>query len=405
MVKRIDLFLPPRSQYGVLHHFTHKMAEALEHCGVKTRVLEAEYFNPGPFLEAIMNDPPDCTLSFNGLLPDDKGRFFCDMIHIPHVACIVDSQNLFIPLVHSPLTVIVCADDFSCNFFRGLRSKNVLFMPHGVEKDIQVDPSIDRCYDVTVLCSLIDYEKMKEQWKEKYDKAVCLAMDEAIDVTLSDSETPYVQALVNAVDRQMELHYKLDPKKIDFVSVMDDLEMYLKGRSRVEMIRAIKDAKVHVFGSASETASWDDYLKGHGVDYVVHESVPYSQALEILSQTKILLNSSPWMKYGGHERIFSGLVSGALVMTTENPYMKEHFKDGEEIVFFHTNAMDELNERVVEYLSDEALRNKVVAAGKEKVLKEHTFDQRAKGLLEELKPILTNLYAEIKEKQAKEVKD
>src|SRR5262249_10865415 len=96
MIKHIDLFMPPNiSQYGVLHHFTIKMNEALQRSGVRSRILEAQKDNPKPFLSELFNEIPDCTLSFNGLLPDKEGRFFCDLVKIPHVACTIDSPNAF----------------------------------------------------------------------------------------------------------------------------------------------------------------------------------------------------------------------------------------------------------------------------------------------------------------------
>ncbi|MEC7839733.1 MAG: glycosyltransferase [Chlamydiota bacterium] len=402
MVKRIDLFLPPRSQYGVLHHFTNEMCNALKSCGVNCRILEAEYNNPGPFLEALVQDPPDCTLSFNGLLPDEKGRFFCEMIGIPHVACIVDSQNLFIPLIHSPLTVIVCSDRFSCEFFRGLKCENVLFMPHGVEKSLCEPSHLDRCYDVTVLCSLIDYERLRDEWKEKYDKVVCKAMDDAIEKTLSDPTTTYVQALVEAVDRQMELNYHLDPSKVDFISVMDDVEMYLKGKSRIDIIKAVKDAKVHIFGSAPDSTSWEHYLGDHMKNIEVHEPVPYEQVIEILKQTKILLNASPWIKNGAHERIFYGLACGALVFTNENTYFNENFKNGENIVLYKNGDLKDVNKKVNEYLSNENLRQKIATKGNETVKANHSWEARAETLIKELEPILLKLREVIANRISKE---
>ncbi len=390
--------MPPRSQYGVLHHFTYNLAEALERHEIKTRILEADYHNPAPFIDALIKDPPDCTLSLNGLLPDEKGNFFCDMIGIPHVSFIVDSQNLFIPLTYSPLTVIVCSDQFSCEFFRGLKSKNILFMPHGVDKNIHIDKEVDRCYDVTVLCSLIDYESNRSEWKDKYDPAICRAMDEAVEVTLSDSSTSYIQALVEAIDKQMELHYSLNPAQIDFISVMDDLEMFLKGKSRIDAIKAVKDARVDIFGAVAETAGWEKYLSGTDTNYVVHEPVPYKQALEILGQSKILLNASPWIKNGAHERVFYGLASETLVFTNENIYMKEHFENDKNIVLYQTSHMEEINRRVNEYLSDDAKREKVAKAGRELVLKEHTWDSRVEVLLEELEPVIVKLKQELAKK-------
>ncbi len=54
--------------------------------------------NPRPFLDTLFADRPECTLSFNGLLPDAEGRFFCEMIQIPHVACLVDAPTQFFSL-------------------------------------------------------------------------------------------------------------------------------------------------------------------------------------------------------------------------------------------------------------------------------------------------------------------
>ena len=87
--------MPPLNSYSLLQYFTIKMHEALLRLGVQSRLLEAKNKNPAPFLKVLFEDSPDCTLSFNGLLPDEQGRFFSDMIKIPHVAFIVDSPLKF----------------------------------------------------------------------------------------------------------------------------------------------------------------------------------------------------------------------------------------------------------------------------------------------------------------------
>src|SRR5262249_44553215 len=154
-IKRIDLFMPPNlSQYGVLHHFTKKLQEAFSRLSVNCRILEAQRNNPKPFLTELFKDPPDCTLSFNGLLPDEEGRFFADLIRIPHVAYVVDSPNSFVSLVQSPFTIIASVDGKSCEFFRGIHGAHVLFMPHGVEKDLGMEfYDHERPYDVLLLSS------------------------------------------------------------------------------------------------------------------------------------------------------------------------------------------------------------------------------------------------------------
>ena len=117
MIKKIDLFMPPTSQYGVLHHFTKKLCEAFIRLGVSCGLLQAERNNPKPFLTEIFQDPQDRTLSFNGLLPDEEGRFFCDLVSLPHVAFLVNSFHHFFALVNSPYTIIASSDRFTSMMF------------------------------------------------------------------------------------------------------------------------------------------------------------------------------------------------------------------------------------------------------------------------------------------------
>lgn len=388
MIKKIDLFMPPTSQYGVLHHFTKKLCEAFIRLGVTCRLLQAERNNPKPFLTEIFQDPPDCTLSFNGLLPDEEGRFFCDMIQIPHVACLVDSPNQFFPLIRSPFTIITCVDRFSCEFFRGMNFHNVLFMPHGVEKNISANLDAKRSHDVVMLSSCIDYNAVREGWTKKYSKEICSILDQAAEITFSDQETAYVQAFVQALDLHVNKGHAVDPQQIDFVNILDDLETYIRGYDRVQMIKSIKDARVDIYGSSDSKEGWKKYLGANAKNIIIHDPIPFERALELMKNSKIILNSCPWIKNGGHERIFAGLASGALVITNENIYMREHFKNGESIAFYRYKQWDKINDQINNYLKDESMRKAVIAKGRDLVLKEHTWDHRAAVLLKELPALI-----------------
>lgn len=389
-MKRIDVFMPPLSNYGVLHHFTQKMHEGLLQAGVKSRLLEAKRNDPGAFLKSLFEDPPECTLSFNGLLPDDQGRFFCDMIHIPHVACLVDSPNSFLPLTKSPSTIITCVDHASVDFIKGMGFNPVLFLPHGVESSLSADPSSKREYDVVMLSSCIDYEGMRSSWKKKYPAPLRVAMEEAAEKALEDMSKPYYQAFVEAVNKQINHQSGIDPETIDFIEVLDEIEMYIRGKDRVELVKSIKDAKVDIFGSVDDAGGWKKYL-GDRRNIVIHDPVPFEQALSIMKHSKIVLNSCPWISFGGHERIFAGLACGALVLTNENAFLKNEFKDSESIAFYHHGRWDKANHRVNEYLQDESKRESIVKKGREIVMKRHTWNHRAAQLIKELPALLQSI--------------
>lgn len=390
MVKRIDLFMPPQSHYGVLHHFTKQMFNALQAQGVECRLLEAKRDDPASFLKTLFASPPECTLSFNGLLPDDKGNFFCDLIRIPHVACIVDSQNSFLPLIRSKYSLITCVDRTSVDFFQGIGFNRSMFLPHAIEKSAITTQENHREYDVVMLSSCIDYEGIHATWKKKYAAPLVQAMEEAAENTLATAGLPYYQAFVQALDKQVNQRAGIDPQKVDFVAVLDDLEMYIRGKDRLELINAIQEAKVHIFGSADGTTGWKKYV-GHKKNVEIHDPVPFEQALDIMRHSKIVLNSSPWIAYGAHERILAGIASGALVLTGENPYLQQQFREGESIVFYQSKQWDKANHRINEYLVDNKKRQAVVSQGQEIVKTSHTWDQRAAQLLQELPALLKTI--------------
>lgn len=395
MLKRIDLFLPPNvSQYGVLHHFTQKLHEAFQRLGVNSRILVAQHDNPKPFLTELFKDVPDCTLSFNGLLPDEDGRFFADLIRIPHVAYVVDSPNTFVSLANSPFTVIASVDQNAVEFFRGVNARNVLFVPHGVEKTLSFDPKDDeRTFDVTMLASCIDYEAIQADWRANYPPALLEVIEDAARNALIDEKKSVVQAFVGAMDKKMSQGAPLDPNTIDFIEILDQLEMYIRGKERVELIRNIKDAKVHIFGTSAPTTTWRKQLNNQS-NVEFHEGISFEQALQVMQKSKIVLNSCAWIKRGIHERTLAGMAEGALVLTARNPFLEENeFIDGKNIAFYTYKDLNHVNNTVNSYLKDEQKRKQVAHAGRELVMHHHTWDIRASTLMKELDPILRQIRA------------
>jgi glycosyltransferase involved in cell wall biosynthesis len=281
-------------------------------------------------------------------------------------------------------------DQASVSFFKGVGFDNVFFMPHGVEKELAPDPMAKREYDVVMLSSCIDYESIRSSWKQKYGAPLREAMEEAAETALADLAIPYYQAFAAAIDKQVSKQSGIDPQKIDFVNVLDEIEMYIRGKDRVELVKAIKDAKVDIFGSADGVKGWGKYL-GKKSNVKIHDPVPFEQALSIMKHSKIVLNSCPWINNGTHERILAGLACGACVITNENQYLRNEFVEGQSIVFYEHKRLDKANHRVNEYLANEAKRHQVAESGRALVMKNDTWDQRAATLIKELPAFLEKM--------------
>lgn len=382
MIKKIDLIDPYSSQYGALHHFTRKLYEAWLRAGYQARYFEKAELA----LEAALNDPPDLLIGFNGIPRKDK-LFYCDLIKRPYLTLLVDPFFRFLDVTASPYAIVGC-DDFSGVLALQRRQEfhRTLFVPHAVESDLELDPRLKRIYDVTMLATFIDHEARRREWKSKYPLLVCKMMDEAVEMTFADPLLPFFDAILSKIQQGFQENPELKNIIKDPLEIFRDVEVYIKGKERVDILKAIRTNTVHVFGHSTDPLDWKKYFENQN-NIIIHEAVPYEESLKILKQSKITLNGSIKNKFGAHERIFAGLAAGALVFTNENAYLKKYFMHDIDIGFYQFAQLHQLDAMVAGYLSDQDKRQQVVENGREIVMSYHTWDARIKSFEEELFPM------------------
>ena len=188
-------------------------------------------------------------------------------------------------------------------------------------------------------------------------------MEEAAEAALADESTSFISVLKRG----------LSPWENQ--KVYEEVELYIKGRDRIDLVRALEGHRVHIFGGTVDRKQWKGALKGmHNI--TVHPPVDYNEAIALMKQSKIVLNSSIKNKLGAHERIFTAAACGAAVVTNDNPYIAQSFTDGRDMVLYKRSRFDALNDRVVGLLADEGARDKMAAAGRKAVMQNHTWDHR-----------------------------
>lgn len=381
MTYKVHVLMPRISTYHVLHHFAKKVCEALRRLGHDSQLFDGQERYTGS-----LRDAPDFTIGFNGGLPGVQGGFWTDALQIPHVSCLVDPPFRFLKLRESPYIIVTSDDGFFAEKFRSAGFANLFFLAHAVEPELNHDPKEKRIYDVVMLASCIDFEKLAAEWKTKYPKEVIRAMIDAIEITLSDEVTSFVSAFEMTYNACAKNSKNTKVFSVDFMGVLSDIEMYIKGLERVKMIQAIRDVPVHIWG----TGPWEKYMKNQP-NAILHGEISYEESMKILKKSKVTLNSSLKNKEGAHERIFSGPPCGSLVVTSENRYLRETFQDEKSILFYRYRELNNLNDKVIEFLSDENKRLETVQKAHEIVLKHHTWDHRMSELLNNIENILTKL--------------
>jgi len=107
------------------------------------------------------------------------------------------------------------------------------------------------------------------------------------------------------------------------------------------------------------------------------------EMVRIYNETKVVFNPA-WSSDGNplavqtKLRHFEVPGCGAFQITNENPELGQLFAPDEEIVFYSTD--DDLLKKIEQYVSDDARREQIAAAGHARALREHTLDHRVQSL-------------------------
>lgn len=374
---RIDVFMPQRSQYSVLHRFTEQLFAALQRKGLECRLLQG-----ADVYEVALRDPPDLTICFNGAPLFSPGIFLADKIQRPHLSWLVDPPYHYWVIKDSPYITIACDDQASCQLLRECGHRRNFFSPQAVEVVTEESAGMGagtRERDISVLCllSFFDFEAERRTWWELPYRFGNL-LEEVAERCIFEAQTSFITAFREGLARLSDgLREPILPLPPVF-ELLKRLEFYLKGWARAAAVCALPEGVVHLCDER-----WRPYLEKRRPDIVIHPAVSYEEGLALMRRSKVVLANSIRSPSGGSERVLNALACGAVPLTNLNPYMASHFVAGEEIAFYQHNALDQMGAIVMPLLLDEVSRSKIAAKGLAKVIRDHSWDLRAEILLKE----------------------
>lgn len=384
--------------YESKRHFTQKLAEAFNRQKIETIIIDVEENILGiANIEPISRFYPDFTCSFNSLLPisqEKDKRFLWDFLKIPHLALLVDPALYSINYINSPYSILSCVDRSDCEILHSNGYENVFFLPHAIEKEL-VDQrkDLNKPLDVVFIGSCYDYETLRVLWRNELSEECNRILDNAIEIFFGDDQISLAEALVKARNET-----QIEVSGADFLTLFYYLDYYTRGKDRMDLIHSIKDAQIHIYGGQSpdivgSLLGWPEYLSNQS-NVTIHSPIAFPESFDVLKNSKICLNSMPFFKDGSHERIFTGFACGALPVTTNNIYISENFKDDEEIIFYQHSRLDFLNDKINSLLSDEKRRQEMVNRGQEKIIRNHTWDNRVDEMVRLIPKMIGKIIAQ-----------
>ena len=362
--------------YGVLRYFSAELKTALESLG--ENVI---YFDPktdsirecfGKQYKAVIGFME--TFFYNTLPESDT--FLFDLILGPkfnywpdHPAFYYRFANAFPKDYH-----ILTLDRNYVKYINTYYERaTAFFLPPGAALPGEYIPFVEREYEVSFMGTFVDY------------RDALAGFNSSDEVTRIISET-YLNYMINNPGVTTEDAFVETLKKLganvtreQFLSELcKTLRIATQGAARYyreQLLKVLLEGKitVDVFGDSWKNSPFADneFLR-------IHPEIRADRTIDVYRNSKISINIMTWHKDSITERVVDSMAAGSICLTDETPALRESFIDGKDILFYSLDSLERLPDIIRSNVDNED----IALAGKEKVLKEHLWKNRAAELLD-----------------------
>lgn len=377
--------------YDTLDLFTHEWIRVFTNMGyetleIHTNKMQEELAKLAKFIQT----PVKAAITFNNLafnLELVPGKNIWEELQIPCINILMDHPFCYPQaMTNAPANAIVlCMDkkhmDYLTRFYPQIPT--VGFLAHGgIYLDKEPIPIRERKIDVMYAGGLsrkFVQNVMPDFSQFSFDAKA--AADIALKRLIADTSLTAEQAIEDVLIQQgIELP---DHELSEVISKLHYIELLAVSFYREKLIRIMLEAgiKVHLYGPG-----WDICDFANHPNFVWEGSIPAREVMDKMHQSKIVLNTMTWFKDGTHDRVFNGMLAGALAVTDESAYMQEEFlgypqadAQSAQLVMFRLNEMEPLSELIKNLLANPDEMQKIVNNGRRKALRAHTWTHRQKN--------------------------
>jgi glycosyltransferase involved in cell wall biosynthesis len=387
--------------YDTLDIFTYELKNAFEKMGYETLVYDNR--ETGKSLAALaqfVQKPVTAVLTFNNLgfnMELVEGKNVWEELGIPCVNILMDHPFCYKrALDNAPWgAVVLCTDRNHMRYLNRFYPNIAVtgFLPHagkplpGTKKkfcerpaDIIYAGGLSRAFvdrvtpDLSGYSGLFDVEKFCRDVYENVIKHPEKTTEQGIEEELLARE-------IKVSDREL----------CQIIADFHFLDLLIVSHYREKVVAAVAKAglSLDLYGSGWEGCDW---INLPNVNF--HGRVSADEVVERMQETKIVLSTMTWFKDGTHDRVFNGMLQGAVAVTDSSVYMKEAFCseiniDDEklnksdikaELVMFELNEIDALPDKIKYLLDNPDVAQRIADNGYERAMRSETWESRAKEL-------------------------
>ena len=388
--------------------FTYLWKEEFERRGHEVYVVHMNHFEEGKKdLIAFLSVYPDLILGYNNSpfsLEVIPGKNFWDTLGVPVVNILFDHPGAYWKIleVAPKVSIPACCDrnhlKFLDRFFPEMRKG--VFIPHyGLELPGEVVPWEERKIPVLYVGSPSFPGGQQDEFATKVieilsidtSKTVESAMEEVVlSCTLEFLRNHFIEIWqylesedlygklpeADAISFEMEMYLEEALRKYHY------LHAHITSRHRRMLVKQLVEAGIDVYAYSDWSNEKDLLANPH---FHFGGMVSPMECVELMRDSKIVLNSMPWFKDGNHDRICHGMLQHAVVFSETSNYLEERFTDGEDIKLFTLQQLEQgdvVPEIVKDILNNPDLAKRIAQKGYESAKINDTVKNRVDTLLD-----------------------
>ncbi len=392
-MKRLLFFV---GVYDTLDLFVYELQKEYEELAYETMIFDVREMEQSLKQLAVFVEKPVCAaITFNNLgfnMELTKGKNLWEQLGIPCINILMDHPFCYRKaLDEAPCNaVVLCTDRNHMKYLNRFYPQIPIigFLPHaGKELPGEKLPVSERKIDVLYAGNLSksfagnimpDFSGFPE-----FDaREVCRhAYEDLIGHPFKTTE----QALEEAIVAE---GVRLDDQRLrTVIADLHFVDLYVVSYYREKTVRAVAESgiSVTIYG-----AGWGDceWIGRKNVSY--GGKIPAEDVVKKMRDAKIVLSTMTWFKDGTHDRVFNGMLQGAVAVTDTSLYMKEEFcgtydadgQDRREMIFFELEEIEQLPGKIGELLQNTELAQQIADRGYQRAKGSCTWGARARELEE-----------------------